>query len=311
MPVDMESSGVAQKAGRILIVDDEAIIRGMLEIELSERYEVYAAESGPKALELLKSQPVDLVISDINMPGMKGFELLAEVQRRYPSVKTALITAYNTDDYIRMAKEHGIANIIPKSTPFNFDELETLVHGLVSEQIFGLSRHLKPDHTIVAQYIVRGSDDIASTEEDIMRHVATFYPAEPFVQILLEELITNAVYHAPVDGNGRRKYEKHSVVRLETSEAVAVTLGRDNEKFGVSVLDRSGRLSKAQVLYHIDRHVSAEGILDESGRGLHMSRLYADRLIVNIKRGVATEVLFLIYTEKKYIGFTPLYIYEV
>lgn len=309
--VTSQSTGQDTRIGKVLIVDDEAIIRGMLEIELADRYTVLTAENGRAALELLEYETVDLVISDINMPGMKGYDLLNIVRERYPSIKTALITAYNTDDYIRMAKEHGISNIIPKSTPFNFDEFDAMVDGLVTERIFGLERYLQPEHTILSTYTLRSSDAIPATEDDIMKRIGEHHRVEPYVQILLEELITNAVYHAPVDGSGKEKYQKHSAVELQEGEEVTVTLGYDDEKFGVSVLDKSGLLTKDQVLYRLDRHISAEGVLDENGRGLHMSRLYADRLIINIKREVTTEVIFLVYTEKKYIGFKPLYINEL
>jgi len=271
----------------------------------------YPVRAVVEALELLAREKVDLVVSDINMPGMKGYELLEKVRALYPGTRTALITAYNTDDYIRVAKEHGITSIIPKSTPFNFEEFDAVVQGLVTGDVFGLGRHLMPRHTIDAEYVVRSSDDILRTEDDVMRRLGAFHRPEPFVQILLEELITNAVYHAPVDTNGREKYAKHAAVVLEEREAVAVTLGGDSEKFGVSVLDRSGRLTRQQVLYRLDRHVSAEGVLDDSGRGLHMSRLYADRLIINLRAHVATEVIFLVYFEKKFVGFKPLYINEV
>jgi YesN/AraC family two-component response regulator len=125
--------------GKILIVDDEMIIREMLRTELEETYEVETTVNGIKALELCKKSAYDLVISDINMPGMKGYELLGKIRELYPSTKVALITAYNIDDYVRMAKEHGISNIIPKTTPFNFEELGSLVKGLISEDIFGMA----------------------------------------------------------------------------------------------------------------------------------------------------------------------------
>jgi CheY-like chemotaxis protein/anti-sigma regulatory factor (Ser/Thr protein kinase) len=307
--------GVAQagtgKIGRVLVVDDEAIIRGMLQIELADHYEVFVADGGQQALDLLSHQTVDLVVSDINMPGMRGPELLERVRQLYPATRLALITAYNTDDFIRTAKEHNICSIIPKATPFNFDEFDAVVRGLVTQEIFGLERYLQPQHTIEERYTIEDSDRIGPVEEDIMRRVGAFYRPEPFVQILLEELITNAVYHAPADNSGQAKYAKHSQVVLQKDEAVGVTLGRDSEKFGVSVVDRGGRLTREQVLYHLDRHISAEGVFDENGRGLHMSRLYADRLIINIRRGYATEVIFLVYLEKKYIGFRPLYINEI
>jgi CheY-like chemotaxis protein len=310
VPVDSPADTI-NKIGRVLIVDDEAIIRGMLEIELEERYEVLTAENADKAIEILTQNPVDLVISDINMPGTKGFGLLQWVKQHYPKTKTALITAYNIDDYVRMAKESDISNIIPKSTPFNFDEFNSIVYNLVTERIFGLDRYMLPDFETVAQYKILESSQISGAEEDILQKIASFSSPQPFVQILLEELITNAVYHAPVDQSGREKYEKHSDVRLQENEAVLVTLGKDSEKYGVSVADTSGRLTKQQVLYRIDRHIHGEGLLDESGRGIHMSRIYSDRLIINIHPNVTTEAIFINYFGEKYKGFKPLYINEI
>jgi CheY-like chemotaxis protein len=300
--------GPAYPCGRILIVDDEAIIRGMLELELAQRYQVYTAESGTRALELLEDHPVDLVISDINMPGMKGYALLNEVRTRYPSMKTALITAYNTDDFIRIAKQNSIASIIPKSTPFNFDEFDAQVDALMTGQVFGLPRYLQPGYTIEDTYVIRDSREIDHVENMIVEQLPGPRRSEPFIRVLLEELITNAIYHAPVAADGSRKYPKHGMVQLEDGEEVTVTVGRDSEKWGVSVLDRGGRLTFERVLYHLDRHANAEGVFDESGRGLHMSRLFADRLVLNIQKNVATEAISLMYIEKTYIGFKPLYI---
>lgn len=300
-----------EKRGSVLIVDDEAIIRGMLETELSDNYTVLTAGNAEEAFNILKTHPIDLVISDINMPGIKGYDLLRTVKEYFPNVKTALITAYNTDDYVRLAKQNNISNIITKSVPFNFDEFNSIVHGLVTEDIFGIRKYLLPDFRMAGEYTVRCSDEIIATEEKILEEISRFHKPEPYVQILLEELITNAVYHAPVDANGNEKYEKHSQVTLQENEAVRICLGLDGEKYGVSVMDTSGMLTREQVLFRIDRHIHAEGVLDENGRGLHMSRLYADRLIINIKPNIKTEVIFLNYTDKKYKGYKPLYINEV
>jgi len=299
------------KIGNVCIVDDEAIIRGMLEIELEDQYDVFLAENADQAFKILETKKIDLLISDINMPGMKGYELIAKVRQEFPSTKTALITAYNIDDYIRMARNNDISNIIPKSTPFNFDEFNSIVYNLVTERIFGLESYMLPDFNIVKHYTLLKSSEISSVEDDILSVISSFHDPQPFVQILLEELITNAVYHAPVNELGQEKYVKHSDVVLEKPEAVDITLGKDHEKYGVSVIDTSGKLTKQQALFRIDRHIHGEGLLDENGRGLHMSRLYSDRLIINIKKNVRTEVIFINYFDDKYKGFKPLYINEI
>ncbi len=300
-----------KKLGSVLIVDDEVIIRQMLEIELESQYTVYTAENAGNAFDILDQTAIDLVISDINMPGMKGFDLIKKVKEKYAGTKTALITAYNINDYIRMAKEYDISNIISKSTPFNFDEFNAIVKNLVTEQIFGIENYMLPDFSILGEYTILSSKQISDVEDSVIDLISRFQIAEPFVNILLEELITNAVYHAPVDEDGKEKYIKHSDIVLDESEAVKIYVGRDSEKYGVSILDTSGKLTKETVLYKIDRHIHAEGLMDEDGRGLHMSRIYSDRLIINIKKDVATEAIFLNYLNDKYKGFKPLYINEI
>lgn len=297
--------------GTVLVVDDEEIIREVLELELRKQYNVFTAKNAIIALNILKDNHIDLVISDINMPGIKGFELLNTIKKKYPGTKTALITSYNINDYIRMAKKNDISNIISKSVPFNFDEFNSIVKNLVTEQIFGLENYMLPEFDELGRFTISNSAQITEVEEEILSVISGFHDVKPYVNILLEELITNAVYHAPVDENGKQKYRKHSDVVLEESEVVNVCLCKDSEKYGISVADTSGKLTKQQVLHKIDRHINEEGLLDEDGRGLHISRIYSDRLIINIKKDVATEAIILNYLNEKYKGYKPLYINEL
>ena len=87
--------------------------------------------------------------------------------------------------------------------------------------------------------------------------------------------------------------------------------GYDAEKYGIAVIDNMGRLTKDTVLYKIERQMSGEGVLDDSGRGLHMSRLFSDRLIINIAPKIKTEVILINYFSHKYRGYKPLYINEL
>jgi len=80
----------------ILIVDDEEALSNMLNDMLSdEGYQVLEANSAERALGILKSTNVDLMISDIIMPGMGGFELVEKVNELYPEVKIQLVTGYS------------------------------------------------------------------------------------------------------------------------------------------------------------------------------------------------------------------------
>lgn len=79
---------------RILVVDDEPMLRASLR-RLLERagYQVTTAGSGAEALAALAQAPVEMVISDLNMPGQSGLELLAEVKRRWPDTLRLVLTA--------------------------------------------------------------------------------------------------------------------------------------------------------------------------------------------------------------------------
>ncbi len=80
----------------ILIVDDETALCHMLSEMLAEEgYRLLEASSGTLALDILKSTDVDLIISDIEMPGMTGFDLLKQVNELYPKIKIQLVSGYS------------------------------------------------------------------------------------------------------------------------------------------------------------------------------------------------------------------------
>jgi CheY-like chemotaxis protein len=296
---------------KILIVDDEKAIRTMLLDYLENRFQVVTAEHAEAALKMLERERFDLVISDINMPGMSGPQLLKEIRAKYQGVKTALITAYNIDDYVRIAKENSITNIIPKTVPFNFNELDSIVDSLLTGNIFGLQRYLKEDCRVIGEYCVRSSKEARDIREHIIEVFLEKFGTAGDMKLILDEIITNAIYHAPVDMEGSEKYHEFAEVTLQPEEYVYVTSGYDSEKYGVSVLDLQGRLKKETVLYKIDRQITGEGLLDDSGRGIHMSRLFADRMVINIDPNKKTEVILMNYFSHKYRGYKPLYINEL
>lgn len=114
----------------ILLVDDEPKMRDVLSVALEDLgYRTLMAENGVGALELLDQEDVDLVLSDLRMPGMGGRELLREIKRRKPTLPVVLMTAYSTvKDAVQAIKE-GAFDYIGK--PFEMEELEaTLANAL-------------------------------------------------------------------------------------------------------------------------------------------------------------------------------------
>jgi CheY-like chemotaxis protein len=305
------SSSVDLKKYRILVVDDEKAIRLMLLDFLEEKYTVRTADNGDEAWKLLEKDHFDLVISDINMPGISGPKLLSEIRKKYHNTRVALITAYNVDDYVRVAKENSITNIIPKTVPFNFAELDTLVYGLLSADVFGLGKYLDEEMTVLDSTWIKSTFEARETRERVVDIFENKFGTAGDMKLIFDEIVTNAIYHAPTLSDGTEKYQEFSDVTLEPQEYIYVECGYDKEKYAISITDYQGKLTKEIVLYKIDRQITGEGLLDDSGRGIHMSRLFADRMIINIEPGKRTEVILLNYFSHKYRGYKPLYINEL
>ncbi len=86
---------------RILFVDDETkILQGLKRMlwPMRKRWRMYFVNSGKQALEVLDQHPVDVVVSDMRMPGMDGAQLLAEVQRRHPQVVRIVLSGHSDQD---------------------------------------------------------------------------------------------------------------------------------------------------------------------------------------------------------------------
>jgi len=295
----------------ILVVDDEKAIRMMLLDYLETKYLVDTAETGEMALEAMKHKKYDLVISDVNMPRMSGPDLLKKVRELYKGTKTALITAYNVDEYISIAKDGLLSNIIPKTVPFNFSELDAIVYGLLTGEIFGLNHYMLEDGMMMETHLIKSSREARDVREKVIDLFNDKFGTSGDMKLILDEVLTNAIYHAPLREDGTEKYEEFTDVTLQPDEYIYLECGYDREKYGVSVTDFKGKLTKETVLYKIDRQITGEGLLDDSGRGIHMSRLFADRMVINIDPNKKTEVILINYFANKYRGYKPLYINEL
>ncbi len=110
----------------IMIVDDEEMMRNLLDKILSrEGYNIIAANDGVHALEVLNENHVDLIISDMKMPRMNGFELLKHVKTDYPDIGIIIMTAYGDTYTVKDALLLGADEYITK--PFKSYEISLVV----------------------------------------------------------------------------------------------------------------------------------------------------------------------------------------
>jgi CheY-like chemotaxis protein len=94
-----------------------------------ENVEILAAKSGEEALAVLSDRSVDLVITDINMPGMSGLDLLIEIRNRFPDTGVMIMTAYPSNAYKNQAMMSGSLRFIEK--PFDIKEVRSIVEELL------------------------------------------------------------------------------------------------------------------------------------------------------------------------------------
>ena len=116
---------------RILIVDDEpALINLCSEILQQKGYLVFSAENAKKALEILEQEPIDLLLSDVIMPEMNGYELASIVQSKYPDIKIQLASGFTDDRHVDKTDLNLQKNILKK--PYNSHELLKKVYDLLN-----------------------------------------------------------------------------------------------------------------------------------------------------------------------------------
>ena len=128
---------------RILIADDEENIRKTLAYFLREEgYQCDVAASGELALERVRAGGIDLVLTDVRMPGMDGVELMKQVHQWSPESLVVLMTAFASVETAVAAVRAGAADYFLK--PLDFDELAVRIRTLVQRQeLFRENRYLR------------------------------------------------------------------------------------------------------------------------------------------------------------------------
>lgn len=113
---------------KVLVVDDEEDLTWSISKNLSrdkDNFEVICVNSGDEALNLLSQVPVDLVVSDIKMPGISGLDLLLQIKQHYANTRVIIMTAYGSADVQKEATSRGSLYYIEK--PFEIDDLRNLI----------------------------------------------------------------------------------------------------------------------------------------------------------------------------------------
>ncbi len=118
---------------RVLVVDDDRAVRTALRVNLSKAgFEVTLAQDGDEALKVMRQSAVDLVLSDVKMPGRSGLELLPELQEHWPRVPVVIMTGFGSVSNAVEAMRAGASDYIIK--PVSRDELVVVLERALRER---------------------------------------------------------------------------------------------------------------------------------------------------------------------------------
>lgn len=123
---------MSEKA-KILIVDDEPLIRDALAFKLTkEGYDVETAEDGEKAIQKIEAQDYEIIISDIMMPFISGFELVKILKERGTDAPVLMLTSLNSETAVLKAFDLGADDFMTK--PFSPNELSVRIKKLLQSK---------------------------------------------------------------------------------------------------------------------------------------------------------------------------------
>jgi two-component system response regulator PilR (NtrC family) len=188
---------IESRCGRILVVDDERSMRELLQIVLRrEGHLVRLAEDGQAAVAELEREPVDVLISDIKMPGMTGVDVLREAKRIDPDIVGIMVTAYASTDTAVEALRLGAYDYLTK--PFDVEELKAKVRN-------ALERRTLRQENVLLKRALRSSSAFSNiigrskAMQDVFDLVETVAPTNSTILVTGEsgtgkELVARAVH---------------------------------------------------------------------------------------------------------------------
>jgi CheY-like chemotaxis protein/anti-sigma regulatory factor (Ser/Thr protein kinase) len=287
----------------ILVVDDSPVDRGVVAGLLQRQggLDVVLANDGSDALEKMKLEVPDLVVTDLRMPNMDGLELVREVRAQYSSVPVVLITSKGSEEIATEALKQGAASYVPKRN-LGKDLVDVVGHllplavaqrsqerlmGKMSRIEFGIA--LENDWSLIDPLVRYVEDEITKMglcdDTDRMR-----------VGVALTEALLNAIYHGNLDvssnlreGDGKA-FRALALERREQSPYrdrrvhLDTKLARDEAVF--SIRDEGSGFDVSAIPDPTD----PANIEKASGRGILLMRMFMDELFYNDSGNKVTMV---------------------
>ncbi|MEZ0228565.1 MAG: response regulator [Planctomycetota bacterium] len=278
------------QAATILLVEDEANVLKMLERFLAPSYRCLAATNGKDALDMIKAErDVDVVVTDVRMPGMDGIQLIRAIRRMRPHLPAIAMTAHGSEETAVEALRAGATNYLRK--PFKTQEFLGVVRKCIelaqarrgktvslgylkeSTKTFEIPARLELARAILP-HLTDGLSDLGIVEaQDLLN-----------LDVALEEALSNAVIHGSLQLTD--EYVKNRQDREAFEEAYATR--RADPRFAGKTVHVSVRITPTEATFTVEDkgagfdptalaavQTSIQGV---QGRGLMLIRLFMDEI---------------------------------
>jgi len=288
----------------ILLVD-HTDYKYELQKYLAQNYTVLMADSAYDAITTLNMQDVDLIISQVELPGDNAFDLYNYLQKHYTYIPAIMITEKDMDTFFDKIFIQGIGNVL--KIPVNQNEFNNLVTKLITRKnIFGLENYIT---NIINTNAIRinASIQIPPAVEKILDTIESWgfiIKNKSIVYLILNEMIINAVYHS--HGYTREK-EMRIPIQLKDGQFVDITLCHNTTTYAIAITDYQGTLTKEKILQSIHKAIEQEQLIlkaaqtgedisdkiSETGRGIDLMRKLASEFYFIIQQNKRTEIILL------------------
>ncbi|MBN1515693.1 response regulator [Candidatus Sumerlaeota bacterium] len=296
------------KHNKLLIVDDEeaiiSVLRGFLDQETD--FECHYANSSDEAIQLFTTENIDVVLTDIKMPGLNGIALIGELRKINPHVQVIAMSAYGDVEEVIEALRAGVVDFFQK--PFRIHTaLESLRRAFQRVNVvYSADQTAKWIAKEEKELIIPNSFEAASqVTMELTRNMTPFDLDDEFqlesIRVALNEIIVNAIEH----GNLEISYEEKNklIENFENYRSVIEQRSVDSRYKDRRVLIRS-RITSNEARFIIEDEgkgfahdnlpdpTDVENLMNSHGRGILMARIYMDELLYNEKGNVCTIVKY-------------------
>ncbi len=233
---------------QVLIVDDEPMIRSFLAETLKgKKIEVTLAENGKEAIDLIKREHFDLILSDMKMPGKSGMDVLKFTKALSPSTVVILMTAYASVESAVEAMRQGAFNYLIK--PFSAESVEALIekaeeHTTLVEQNKFLKQEISVSSVRTSTQVVAASDAMKKILTDIQKiassSASVFITGESGTG---KEVVACAIHHLSL--RKEKPFIKVNCAALPESLIESEFFGHEKGAFTGAFEKRSGRFELA------------------------------------------------------------------